>query len=128
MAVVTVREQFDDEVRFFLERLQWYDFVTEEKIAAWDDWAWAVVDEEVLRARSALEFLRDRLPDTALAMMAAADSQFRAHPRAFDHMFRYALAGFDAASELSGWVLDEATGQPPAIPPSHWWWRLPKAW
>lgn len=127
MDVVTGRD-FDDEVAFFLERLQWYDFVTEEKIAAWNDWGWAVVDEEVLRARSALEFLRDRLPEAAAAMMAAADAQFRTHPRAFDHMFRYALAGFDATSELNGWVIDEATGKPPAIPPSHWWWRLPKDW
>jgi hypothetical protein len=128
MAVVTVRLEQDEDIRFFLERLSWHDFVSEENIPAWDDWAWAVVDEEVLRARSALEFLRDRLDEAAASMLAAADAQWRAHPRAFDHMFRYALAGFDAASELYGWVLDEATGKPPAIPPSHWWWRPSKDW
>ncbi|QIK36858.1 hypothetical protein GWK36_01310 [Caldichromatium japonicum] len=128
MAVVTAYEPFDEEVRFFLERLAWFDFVAEENIPAWDDWAWAVVDHEVLLARSALEFLRDRLDAQALAMMAAADAQFRAHPKAFDRMFRAAIGWTHVANTLTRWVVDEATGKPPAIPPSHWWWRLPKAW
>ncbi|QIK38426.1 hypothetical protein GWK36_11050 [Caldichromatium japonicum] len=117
----------DDDIAFFMERLQWYDFVTDENIKAFDDWGWAVVDHEVLLARSALEFLRDRLPDAALAMIAAADAQFRAHPQAFAHMFRRAIGSIDAKAALAGWV-DDDDGKPVPIPPSHWWWQLPKDW
>ncbi|SFF27417.1 hypothetical protein SAMN04488120_101325 [Fontimonas thermophila] len=127
MAVVTVDEPFEAEVEFLLDRLSWFDFVAEDNIPAWDDWAWAVVDHEVLLARSALELLRDRLSERALAMMAAADAQWRAHPKAFDHMFRRAIDWARPDDILTDWVRDE-TGATPPIPPSHWWWRLSKNW
>ena len=112
-----------------VERLAWADFVDEANLAAWDAWAFAVVDEELLRARSALQLLFDdgqRLPAEALEMMLAADRQWRAHPVAFDYMFRYALAR-KTRDELSGWVTDEA-GRVPEIPASHWWWRPSGQW
>jgi hypothetical protein len=125
MAVVTAHE-FAEDVVFFLDRLKWYDFVSEDRIADFDEWGWSVVDAEVLRARSALELLRERLTIDQLAMLAAADRQWRAHPKAFGHMFRRAIAGFDPDKELDGWVMDES-GRPVPIPPDHWWWR-PQRW
>ncbi|AVZ80163.1 hypothetical protein C3497_12560 [Zoogloeaceae bacteirum Par-f-2] len=120
---------FDDEVAFMVERLAWAMEVTEEAIAWWDESGFAVVDEEVLRARSALQLLWDdgkRLPVAAIDAMTAADRQWRAHPKAFDHMFRYAIAR-KTRDELAGWLLDDA-GRVPEIPASHWWWRPSSQW
>jgi hypothetical protein len=49
---------------------------------------------------------------------AAADVQWRAHPKAFDTMFRYAIARQEP-DELEGWVVLE-DGSVPGIPPTHW--------
>jgi len=120
---------FKEEVAFMLARLSWYDMVREAEITWWEEAGFAVVDEEVLRARSALELLKDSgytLPEDALAMMAAADAHWRAHPAAFDVMFRYALAR-QTQDELAGWVVLE-DGSTPRIPPTHWWWRPSSRW
>ncbi|MCL6556955.1 MAG: hypothetical protein K6T56_11425 [Burkholderiales bacterium] len=120
---------FNEAVAFMLARLSWYDMVREEEIPWWEEAGFAVVDEEVLRARSALELLKDAgytLPEDALAMMAAADAQWRAHPAAFDAMFRYAIAR-QTEDELAGWVVLE-DGSTPRIPPAHWWWRPSSRW
>ncbi len=122
-------QDFDEAVAFMLERLSWATEVDEAAIAWWDDGGFAVVDEEVLRARSSLELLWDdgqRLPAAAIEAMTAADRQWRAHPKAFDHMFRYALAR-KTHDELSGWITDDA-GLAPEIPASHWWWRPSSQW
>jgi hypothetical protein len=120
---------FDEAVAFMVERLSWATEVDEEAIDWWDEGGFAVVDEEVLRARSALQMLFDdgqKLPAKALEMMLAADRQWRAHPKAFDHMFRYAHAR-QTRDELSGWITDDA-GRVPEIPDSHWWWRPSSQW
>lgn len=120
---------FDDDVAFMVERLSWADEVSDANLAWWDDGGFAVVDEELLRARSALQLLLDdgrRLPAAAIEAMTAADRQWRAYPKAFDYMFRYALAR-KQPDELSGWVMD-ARGLAPEIPDSHWWWRPSGQW
>ena len=112
-----------------LGRLSWYGDVSEDNLDWWEEYGFAVLDEEVLRARSALEMLKEAgfpLPAEAIEMMAAADRQWRAHPKAFDSMFRYALARKEA-DELKGWVENEDGATPP-IPHSHWWWRPSERW
>jgi hypothetical protein len=34
----------DEDIAFWMERLSWYDFVSEDQIEAFDAWGWAVVD------------------------------------------------------------------------------------
>ncbi|GAB6051175.1 hypothetical protein JCM16106_20310 [Hydrogenophilus islandicus] len=118
---------FDEDVAFYAERLSWYDFVDEANLNAYNEWGWAVVDEEVLKARSALELLRNRISDDHRALLDAADRQWRAHPAAFDAMFRVAIAKADLATTLAEWVRDEE-GRPVPVPPSHWWWRTSDKW
>jgi len=120
---------FNEAVAFMLARLSWYDMVREAEITWWEEAGFAVVDEEVLRARSALELLKDAgytLNGVDLAMMAAANAQWRAHPAAFDAMFRYAIAR-QTQDELEGWVVLE-DGSAPRISPDHWWWRPSSRW
>lgn len=120
---------FDEAVAFMVDRLSWATEVDEEAIAWWDESGFAVVDEEVLRARSALQLLWDdgkRLPAAAIEAMTAADLQWRAHTAAFDYMFRYALAR-KSCDELTGWITDDA-GRVPEIPRAHWWWRPSGQW
>lgn len=82
-----------------------------------------------LHLRSAYEVGREAglLAESAVAELAEIDAFWRAHPKEFDAAFIDLIPRIDPATELSGWVEDEA-GRPMPIPPSHWWWRLSKDW
>ncbi len=97
--------------------LERYDFIDFWKNSFnWDD-AW----DEVLYVRSALEFIREQLPCSAIERLDAADAYWRAHPHAFNQMAKYHHARKDVKNELYGYIADE-NGNWPNIPKSHWWW------
>jgi hypothetical protein len=92
-----------------------FDVITEDEDAWSDDW------DSVLPARSALEFVRERLPQDRAAVLDRADTFWRAHPAAFNRFSRFRHARRDVKTDLSGWVVD-AEGNTPEIPRAHWWW------
>ncbi|MFN3595437.1 MAG: hypothetical protein ACK4TK_12275, partial [Thiobacillaceae bacterium] len=67
------------------------------------------------------------LAPTAVAELAEIDAFWRAHPQAFDAAFGDLIPRIDRATELAGWVENEA-GRPMPIPAHHWWWRLSRDW
>lgn len=87
----------------------------------YDEDSWSDSWDDILYARSALEFVRDQLPPERAALLDKADAFWKAHPREFNHAFRYFHARKKLAEELAGWVEDE-NGDHPRIPLSHWWW------
>ncbi len=124
------RGDFNEDVAFMIERLSWADEVTDASIEWFDQAGFAVVDEEVLLARSALQLLWDAgvsLPIAAIDAMNAADRQWHRHPRAFDHMFARVIARGPRADAMEGWVVGK-DGRVPVIPSSHWWWRPSPRW
>lgn len=104
--------------------LGFYDVITRPD---WQDYEFDL--DWTLHHRSVYEFARENglLSDQAVAELAEIDAFWRAHPVEFERAFGTLIARIDPATELEGWVEDEA-GRPVAIPPSHWWWRLPKDW
>lgn len=82
--------------------------------------------EEVLYARSALEFIREQLPERTRKLMDEADAFWRSHPMEFNRHSKVHHAGFVPAQEMTSWVVD-SDGNTPKVPESHWWWRrLPR--
>lgn len=104
--------------------LGFYDVITRPD---WQDYEWDL--DWTLHHRSVYEFAREQglLSGTAVAELAEIDAFWRAHPDAFERAFGTLIRRIDPAKELEGWVEDGA-GRPAPIPPSHWWWRLPKEW
>lgn len=87
-----------------------------------DEADWSEEWDEVLQARSAMEFVRDALPPRRAALLTQADAFWKAHPEAFNRFSRYHHARKDLKTALAGWVVD-ADGKTPEIPQNHWWWR-----
>ncbi|WP_126444269.1 hypothetical protein [Sulfuricystis multivorans] len=104
--------------------LGFFDAITQPD---WQDYEFDL--DWTLHHRSVYEFAREArlLSETALAELAEIDAFWRAHPAEFERAFGDLIPRVDPATELEGWVEVE-TGRPVSIPPSHWWWRLPKDW
>ncbi len=77
--------------------------------------------DECLHLRSAYEFVRADLDADQRAELQKVDAYWRARPATFNADFAPLHYRADKASELAGFVVDDA-GKVPEIPPSHWWW------
>jgi hypothetical protein len=83
------------------------------------DFDWEM--DELLRNRSALELVRDRLSEAQVAELEMVDIYWRAKREAFNACFSADHARRSRMS-LAGFVEDE-NGDTPDIPRDHWWWR-----
>ena len=83
---------------------------------------WSHDWDELLRRRSAYEFIRDQLTPEQQADLDRIDAFWRAHPQAFNQAFVNEHHRANHQTELEGYVQDQH-GNTPAIPKSHWWWR-----
>lgn len=77
--------------------------------------------DECLHKRSAYEFVRADLDDAQRAELDQVDAFWRANAAAFNADFAPWHNRANRATELKGFVADEA-GKVPEIPPDHWWW------
>lgn len=100
------------------DTLRCHDLITQ-------DWySYAYDTDEVLHARSALQFLReaDQLTATEVSALDAVDAFWQTHPKAFNEHFRHEHEQHDPTTALTDWV-EDANGNPAPIPDSHWWWH-----
>lgn len=79
------------------------------------------IGDQILPARSALEFIRADLAGTDVERVDAFDVFVKAHPDAFNTFFAEDHARLDRAAILADWVWDDQ-GQTPIVPDTHWWW------
>ncbi|MDO5622440.1 MAG: hypothetical protein Q4G24_13325 [Paracoccus sp. (in: a-proteobacteria)] len=77
--------------------------------------------DDFLHQRSALEFVRDQMTDAQRAELAQVDDHLRQNATVFNEAFTRVHALTDRSTALDGWV-EDAEGNTPAIPRSHWWW------
>lgn len=97
------------------DALIWYDVIELDfDIYSYDG-------DELLHARSALEFARAGNPDLE-ALAERIDAYWRERPQVFNCWFALHHAFADRENELEGFAVDER-GRAPRIPPAHWWWR-----
>lgn len=79
------------------------------------------IGDQMLPARSALEFIRSDLHGVDLGKLEAFDTFAQENPEAFNAFFAYEHAQVSRGPALEDWVWDDH-GQTPAIPADHWWW------
>lgn len=104
-----------EEVELLLGFLQCKSFILDGRAEC------QYLGDQILPARSALEFIRAELTRKDEAMITAFDAFVRDHYEAFNAFFiaEHYLPERDTA--LNDWVWDD-TGVTPAVPADHWWW------
>ncbi|MCB1734199.1 MAG: hypothetical protein H6981_04675 [Gammaproteobacteria bacterium] len=95
-----------------VEYLRWYEIVSNDR----KDWEYD--GDELLPARSAMEFVRDTWTDEERALIDAVDAYWLDHADQVNEFFRYEHARRGEA-DLSDLVQG---GRAPEITTDHWWW------
>ncbi|MBX9635204.1 MAG: hypothetical protein K2X44_09505 [Magnetospirillum sp.] len=109
----------EKEVALLLSFLECRTFIPEGRAK------YEFLGDQILPARSALEFIRADLVGTDVgrmdALLDAFDTFVKANAEAFNTFFAAEHAQVDRATVLEDWVWDD-NGHTPEVPEAHWWW------
>lgn len=103
------------EVELLLSFLECRPFILSERAK------FSYIGDQILPARSALEFVRDDLHGVDVGKVEVFDSFIKSHPEAFNAFFAFEHAQVNRTTALENWVWD-ITGRTPEVPTTHWWW------
>lgn len=104
-----------DDVELLLGFLQCQSFIAAGRAQ------YQYIGDQMLPARSALEFVLAELTNKDRAIIAAWDDFARAHADAFNVFFAAEHYLPQRATALENWVWDDHGATPP-VPTDHWWW------
>ncbi|MBC7954074.1 MAG: hypothetical protein H7Z12_19930 [Rhodospirillaceae bacterium] len=80
------------------------------------------IGDQILPARSALEFIRTDMAAPFRTALDEFDSFIKANAEKFNDFFAYEHARTISDTALEDWVWGD-DGKTPAVPETHWWWK-----